>query len=152
MRLALLVGSSYEQNGKLTALPSAEVDGDLMERRLGEADAGFKVLRFTAERGLAERIEQRLIAQTEPITDLLVYFSGYSVLSEDRGPALLLDGERLGTLSLTRLRNLFLLHSTSSCLIVDAAAVVDSGQSLNEVVSSIGTTLTENAPSVISGA
>ncbi|MFZ5892216.1 MAG: hypothetical protein ACOY0T_14255 [Myxococcota bacterium] len=148
MRLALLVGSSYEKNGKLTAVPSAEIDGDLMERRLTEVDAGFKVIRFNAERGLAERIEQRLIAQTEPITELLVYFSGYSVLSEDRGPALLLDGERLGTLSLTRLRNLFLLHSTNACLIVDAAAVVDSGQSLSEVVSSIGTTLTENAPSV----
>jgi hypothetical protein len=64
MRLALLVGSSYEKNGRLTAIPSAEVDGDLMERRLTEADAGFKILRFGAERGLAERIEQRLIAQT----------------------------------------------------------------------------------------
>ncbi|MGC4092413.1 MAG: hypothetical protein QM756_31960 [Polyangiaceae bacterium] len=148
MRLALIVGSSYEKNGKLTAIPSAEVDGDLMERRLTERDAGFKVIRFEAERGLAERIEQRLIAQNEPVSELLVYFSGYSVLSEDRGPALLLDGERLGTLSLTRLRNLFLVHAASSCLIVDAAAVVDSGQGLDDVVASIGATLTDNAPSV----
>ncbi|HET9931792.1 MAG TPA: hypothetical protein VFQ35_13920, partial [Polyangiaceae bacterium] len=148
MRLALLVGSAYEKNGRVASIPSAEIDEGLIERRLCEPDADFKVLRFAAERGLAERIEQRLVAQTEPITELLVYFSGYSVLSEERGPALLLDGERLGTLSLTRLRNLFLVHSTSSCLIVDAAAVVDANQSLGDVASAIGATLTSNAPSI----
>ncbi|HWA77588.1 MAG TPA: hypothetical protein VG937_34865 [Polyangiaceae bacterium] len=148
MRLALIVGSAYENNGKLTPIPSAELDGDLVERRLSEADAGFKVVRFVAERGLAERIEQRLLAQTEPIEHLLVYFSGYSVLSEERGPALLLDGDRLGTFSLTRLKNLFAHFAPASCLIVDAAAVVDAGQSLSSVVDSIGSTLTEGTDTI----
>jgi tetratricopeptide (TPR) repeat protein len=148
MRLALIVGSAYETNGKLTPIPSAELDGDLVERRLSEPDAGFKVIRFVAERGLAERIEQRLLAQTEPIEQLMVYFSGYSVLSEERGPALLLDGDRLGTFSLNRLKNLFAHFAPVSCLIVDAAAVVDAGQGLGSVVDAIGQTLTESSESV----
>lgn len=148
MRLALIVGSAYEHNGKLTPIPSADLDGDLVERRLSEPDAGFKIVRFVAERGLAERIEQRLLAQTEPIEQLLVYFSGYSVLSEERGPALLLDGDRLGTFSLTRLKNLFAHFAPASCLIVDAAAVVDAGQALSSVVDAIGQTLTDSSDSV----
>lgn len=143
MRLALIVGSSYEKNGKLAPIPSAEVDGDLVERRLIEPDAGFRVVRFEAERGLAERVEQRLLAQTEVIDELLVYFSGYSVLSSERGPALLLDGDRLGTFSVTRLKNLFAHFARSACLIVDAAAVVESGQPLSSLAEALGTTLTE---------
>ncbi len=149
MRLAIVVGSAYERNGTLSPLPSAELDGDLIERRLSEADAGFKVVRFAAERGLAERIEQRLLAQTTGIEQLLVYFSGYCVLSSERGPALLLDGERLGTFSLTRLKNLFLQFAPAACLVVDAAAVVDSKQPLGEVVDAIGGTLTAGAPSIV---
>jgi tetratricopeptide (TPR) repeat protein len=149
MRLALVVGSSYEQNGKLSPLPSSELDGDLVERRLAERDANFKVVRFTAERGLAERIEQRLLAQTEPIEALLVYFSGYCALSLERGPALLLDGERLGTFSLSRLKNLFLQFAPAACLIVDAAAVVDARQALDAVAEAIGAVLTEGAPSIV---
>ncbi|HET9954696.1 MAG TPA: hypothetical protein VFQ61_09330, partial [Polyangiaceae bacterium] len=119
-----------------------------MGRRLAEPEAGFEVVRVAAERGLAETLEHHLGRQAGLVGELLVYFSGYTVLSQERGPALLLDGERLGTFSLRRLRGLFARFSHRACLIVDAAALVDSGQSLDAVVTGIGEALTEGVPSI----
>jgi len=145
MRLALLVGSDYQKNGKLPQVPASLVDLDLVERRLSAADAGFQVVRFEAERGLAERLEQWLGAQTDLIEQVLIYFNGYCVLSAERGPALLLDGDRLGTFGLSRLRTLFEHFSSFSCLIVDALAVVDAEQTPQQVAQAIGQTVTEDA-------
>lgn len=142
MRLAVVVGSPYERSGQLQAIPSADVDGDLMARRLAEADAGFSVVRLPAERGLAEKIEDVLLEQTGTLDEVLVYFSGYTVLSAERGPALLLDGDRLGTFSFMRLRGLVERFAKAFCLVIDAAAVVDAGQSLDAVVTAIGQSLT----------
>jgi tetratricopeptide (TPR) repeat protein len=148
MRVALVVGSSYEKNGQLTPLPSADLDCELMERRLSDRDAGFRVFRFGAERGLAERIEQRLLAQTEAIDHLLVYFSGYCAFSAERGPALLLDGERLGTFAIPRLRKLLDYFSPRSCVILDAAAVLEGEGEPAAVVDAVGAALVSDAASL----
>lgn len=141
MRVALVIGSAYEKNGQVTPVPAADLDCELVERRLSDQDAGFHVLRFEAERGLAERIEQRLLAQSQPIEEILLYFSGYCVLSAERGPALLLDGDRLGTFSIPRMRKLLEYFAPSSCVLMDAAAVVDEDQTLESVVNALGRAL-----------
>src|SRR5262245_5033105 len=107
MRIAIVAASSYSNNGQLGLLPHAEPEVELLSQRLTEPDAGFHVHLFAAQRGLAEGIEQLVAGLSEPIEALLFYFSGYAVVSDERGPALLLDGDRLGTLSLKRLARAF---------------------------------------------
>jgi tetratricopeptide (TPR) repeat protein len=94
-------------------------------QRLTEADAGFSVHFLTAERGLAERIEQVLLSAPKPVQELLFVFSGYAVVSDDRGPALLLDGPRLSALSLRRVRRLLSQASPSSLVVLDTINAFD---------------------------
>lgn len=149
MRVAFVVVSSYEKNGQLALVPSAVVDGDLVARRLAQPDAAFVVFRFAAERDLPEHLEEFLAQRPEPISELLVYFSGYAVLSSERGAALLLDGEpRPSGFSVRRLRKILEQSATSACLIVDATVIVDAGQSLGEVAREIGHTLTAGSSAV----
>lgn len=142
MRLAVVIGSAYQRNSQLPPLAAADLDAELLEERLSDAEAGFRVARFAAERGVADRIEQHIAGASEPVEQLLLCFSGYCALSEERGPALLLDGERLGTFSLRRLRGLLEHVAQRSAVIIDAAAVLEGGQSVDAVVRAMGETLT----------
>jgi hypothetical protein len=148
MRLAFVVVSSYEKNGQLALVPSAVVDGDLVARRLAHLDARFAVHRFAAERDLPEELERFLANCPEPVSELLLYFSGYAVLSSERGAALLLDGARPSAFSVRRLRKILEQSAQAACLIVDAAVIVDAGQSLSEVAREIGHTLTAGSSAV----
>src|SRR4051812_36262703 len=104
MRLAVLAASPYAACQKLPEVEGATLNLDVLGQRLADADAGYTVQAFRAERGLAEAIEQVLAEAPEPVEALLFFFSGYAVVNDERGPALLLDGERLATLSFKRLR------------------------------------------------
>jgi hypothetical protein len=148
MRLAFVVVSSYEKNGQLALVPSAVVDGDLVARRLAHLDARFAVHRFAAERELPDQLEQFLANTPEPVSELLVYFSGYAVLNSERGAALLLDGARPSAFSVRRLRKILEQSAQSACLIVDATVIVDAGQSLGDVAREIGHTLTAGSSAV----
>jgi hypothetical protein len=105
MRLAIVAASSYEENGQVAPIPNAEIDVELFGRRLAEPDAGFTVHAFDAERGLPESIEE-LSRSLGRARSLVFYFWGYALLSEERGPALLLDGPKLAPFTLARLRRL----------------------------------------------
>ncbi len=142
MRLAICVASAYEQNASLPKLPGAELDLEAISQRLAQPDAGFSVHAFSALRGLAEGIEHLMEAQTEPIETLLFYFSGYALLSEERGPALLLDGERIGTLSLKRLSKIVLEHAPEAAILLELVSPPDSYQASSDVVSTISAALT----------
>ncbi|HEY3496783.1 MAG TPA: hypothetical protein VGK73_18925 [Polyangiaceae bacterium] len=128
MRLALLAASSYATSSELADLPSAEVDLELLGQRLSEPDAGFSVMAFRAERRLGEAIEQVLSDITEPIEQLFFYFAGYVVVSDERGPALLLDGERLSAFSLKRLKRVLTEKSRSSFAVLDTITAFDAEQ------------------------
>jgi len=104
MRLAIVAASSYEENGQVIPIPNAEIDVQLFGERLAEADAGFAVHVFPAQRGLAEGIEELIAGLGERPEALLVYFWGYALLSEERGATLLLDGPKLSSFTLARLR------------------------------------------------
>ena len=104
MRLAIVAVSSYEENGQVNPIPNAEIDVQLFSERLAEADAGFTVHVFPAQRGLAEGIEELIAGLEERPQALLVYFWGYALLSEERGATLLLDGPKLSSFTLARLR------------------------------------------------
>src|SRR5215471_10876888 len=148
MRLALILGSAYEKNGQLPRMGSAEIDCELAARRLAEPDTGFVIQRFAADRSLPEELEKFLFARTGQIDELLVYFAGYAVLSSKRGPGLFLDGPKIAGLSIRVLRSLLERHAPVSCVIVDAAAVLEHGQSAAAVVSAIGTTLTQGSAGI----
>lgn len=142
MRLAICVASAYEQNASLPQLPGTELDLEAVSQRLAQPDAGFSVHAFGALRGLAEGIEQLIEAQTEPIETLLFYFSGYALLSDERGPALLLDGERVGTLTLKRLSKIVLEHAPEAAILLELISPPDSYQASADVVSAVTSALT----------
>jgi tetratricopeptide (TPR) repeat protein len=133
MRLAICVASAYEQNPNLPNLPSAELDLEIVSQRLAQPDAGFTVHAFSALRGLPEGIEHLIESLGQPIETLIFYFSGYALLSEERGPALLLDGERIGTLSLKRLRKILQQHAPEALVVLELVSPPDSYQASSDV-------------------
>lgn len=104
MRLAIVAASCYEDNGQVAPIPNAELDVELFGGRLAEADAGFLVHAFSAQRGLAEGVEELIASLGERPSALIFYFWGYALVSEERGPTLLLDGPKLSSFTLARLR------------------------------------------------
>jgi tetratricopeptide (TPR) repeat protein len=154
MRLAICVASAYEQSSSLPKLPSAELDLETISQRLAQPDAGFTVHAFTALRGLPEGIEQLIESLGQPIETLLFYFSGYALLSEERGPALLLDGERIGTLSLKRLRKILQQHTPEALVLLELVSPPDSHQASSDVVAAMSAALVGfgSGTSVISAA
>jgi tetratricopeptide (TPR) repeat protein len=116
-RLAVLVTSSYGASG-LPELIEAPPQIDLLAQRLSESDAGFVVHVLSAERGMAQTLED-LLEASAPIESLLFFFSGYVVLSDEEVPSLLLDGDRLSTLSLRRVRRLMSQSAASACVVLD---------------------------------
>ncbi len=141
MRLAICVASAYEQNTSLPKLPGAELDLEAISQRLAQPDAGFSVHAFSALRGLAEGIEQLIDSLGEPVETLLFYFSGYALMSEERGPALLLDGERIGTFSLKRLSKIVLQHAPEAAILLELVSPPDSFQASSDVVSAVNAAL-----------
>jgi hypothetical protein len=140
MRLAVLAASSYAACRKLPELAGTSLDLDLLGQRLSEADAGFNVQAFRAERGLGEAVEQVLAEVDVPVASFLFVFSGYALVNDERGPALLLDGERLGAFSLKRLKRL-LAERTERALVVldtisafDATSAADAVRTLSETL------------------
>ena len=125
MRLAVLAASSYAACQTLPEVAGASLTLDLLGQRLSEADAGYAVHAFRAERGLAEALEQVLSEASEPVESLLFYFSGYALVSDERGPALLLDGERLGTLSFKRLRRVLDERVRNAFIVLDTLSAFD---------------------------
>ena len=143
MRLALLAASSYSTASELSDLPSAEIDLELLGQRLSEPDAGFTVMAFRAERRLGEALEQVLSDINEPIEQLFFYFAGYAMVSDERGPALLLDGERLSAFSLKRLKRLLNEKSQRSFAVLDTITAFDGEQSPRETLQSLAAGLFE---------
>jgi hypothetical protein len=125
MRLAVLAASAYTACQKLTELGHASLDLDLLGQRLSEVDAGYTVQAFRAERGLAEAVEQVLAEVSEPVESLLFFFSGYAVVNDERGPALVLDGERLATFSFKRLKRLVGERAERALIVLDTVTAFD---------------------------
>ncbi len=148
MRLAILAASTYAHNQKLRELPQVEAELDVLGQRLTEPDAGFVVHIFSAQRGLAEAIEQ--LAQTfrEPVEELLFYFCGYAVVSDERGPALLLDGERLGSLSVKRLRRLIAQLAPHALAILDTVSPFENEPPPQDVVGALYSALQSDESSL----
>jgi tetratricopeptide (TPR) repeat protein len=141
MRLAILAASSYSGSDKIPELPTSEMDLDLLGQRLGEPDAAFTVHIFRAERGLAEAVDQVIAQAPEPIDELLFYFLGYAVVSDERGPALLLAGDRLGTLSLKRLRRVLAEKAKRSLAVLDLSIAFDPEADPEEANRTLGAAL-----------
>jgi hypothetical protein len=143
VRIAVIACSPYAQCQKLTELSSVETDVDLLGQRLAEPDAGFIVHSFRAERGLAEAVDQVLAEASGPVDELLFYFAGYAVLNDERGPALLLDGERLSAFSLKRLKRVLAERARSSLAVIDAVPAFDGQMNPKDAVQVIGTALAD---------
>ena len=138
MRLAIVAASSYEENGQVAPIPNAEVDVELFGRRLAEPDAGFTVHAFDAERGLPEGIEELARSLGGRAHSLVFYFWGYALLSPERGPTLLLDGPKLASFTLARLRRLLFEVSEQALVVVDATLAQGSAGAPLDVVRAIG--------------
>lgn len=141
MRLAIVAASSYEENGQVTPIPNAEVDVELFGRRLAEPDAGFTVHAFDAQRGLAEGIEELTRSLGGRTRSLVFYFWGYALWSQERGPTLLLDGPKLSTFTLARLRRLLSEVTEEALVVVDATLADGSDGAPLDVVRAMGSAL-----------
>jgi tetratricopeptide (TPR) repeat protein len=148
MRLAILAASTYAGSDKVSELPTSEIDLDLLGQRLGEQDAGFAVHIFRAERGLAEAVEQVIAEAGEPIDELLFYFLGYAVVTDERGPALLLAGERLGTFSLKRLKRVLVDKAKRGLAVLDTVIAFDPEAEPAEGNRALGGALVDDATPV----
>lgn len=151
MRLAIIATSSYATCPSLPELPSAGLDLELLGQRLGEADAGFRVEAFSAERGFTEAAELALASAAEPVEALFLFFQGYAVLSAERGPALLLDGERPSAFSIKRLRRL--LGDRPAFVVLDSVSPPGTEDAPSDVVRALAAGLAEGggtAPLLIS--
>ncbi|HEY6078283.1 MAG TPA: hypothetical protein VIW29_05740, partial [Polyangiaceae bacterium] len=152
MRLAIVAASSYEENGQVAPIPNAEVDVELFGRRLAEPDAGFQVHAFDAKRGLAAGIEELLRSLAERPTSLVFYFWGYALLSEERGPTLLLDGPKLSSFTLARLRALLGELADEALIVLDTRLAEGSHGTPLDAVRAMGAALrtrTSNLSSLI---
>ncbi|HEX3775378.1 MAG TPA: tetratricopeptide repeat protein [Polyangiaceae bacterium] len=141
MRLAICVATGYEQNSSLPKLPGTELDLEIVSQRLAQPDAGFIVHAFPAQRRLAEGIEQLIESLGQPLESLLFYFSGYALLDAERGPALLLDGERIGTLSLKRLRKIVQQYASEALVVLELISPPESRQTSEDLVSEVSSAL-----------
>ncbi len=142
MRLAIVAASSYEENGQVAPIPNAELDVELSGRRLAEPDAGFTVHAFDAERGLPEGIEELTKSLGGRARSLVFYFWGYALLSEERGPTLLLDGPKLASFTLARLRRLLADVTDEALVVLDATLAEGSAGAPLDVVRAMGSALT----------
>jgi tetratricopeptide (TPR) repeat protein len=150
MRLALVISSAYAEN---TVVPCREAFVDtatLFAEHIGVGDAGFAVRKLVASRELPETIESLLREEPGKIESLLVYFSGYVAVKNDRGPALLLDGSRLRAFPLSRLRAAIEEGAQQTFVIIDALSVVDSAQRPPEVSKAVSEALASAEGSVSS--
>ena len=141
MRLAIVAASSYEENGQVAPIPNAEVDVELFGRRLAEPDAGFTVHAFDAERGLPEGIQELARSLGGRARSLVFYFWGYALLSEERGPTLLLDGPKLAPFTLSRLRRLLAEVTDEALVVLDATLAEGSAGAPLDVVRAMGSAL-----------
>src|ERR1041384_3732890 len=141
MRLAIVAASSYEANGQVAPIPNVEIDVDPFGRRLSEQDAGFTVHAFDAERGLPEGIEVLAPNVGGRVRSLGFYFWGYALLTEERGPALLLHGKRLSPFTLARLRRRLTDIADESLVVIDATLAKGSVGEPLDVVRAMGMAL-----------
>ncbi len=141
MRLAIVAASSYEENGQVAPIPNAEVDVELFGRRLAEPDAGFMVHAFDAQRGLPDGIEELTRSLGERARSLVFYFWGYALLSRERGATLLLDGPKLSSFTLARLRRLLHDVADEALVVVDATLAEGSEGAPLDVVRAMGAAL-----------
>jgi hypothetical protein len=150
MRLAIVAASSYEENGQVAPIPNAELDVELFGGRLAEADAGFAVHAFPARRGLAEGIDELIARLGERPKELVLYFWGYALNSEERGPTLLLDGPKLSSFTLARLRRQLADAADVSLVVLDATLAEGSFGAPLDVVRTMGSALSGGDSSISS--
>lgn len=118
-----------------------EAQVDLLCRRLADADAGFTVYRLPAERILTSALEELMASLSEPADEILFLFAGYVVVGEKGIPALLLDGDRLSTLSLRRVRRLLSEHARSSFVVLDTVTAFSTSWAPGEIVAMCDTAI-----------
>ena len=149
MRLAIVAASSYEENGQVSPIPNAELDVELFGGRLAEADAGFVVHAFPAQRGLADGMEALIASLGERPEALIFYFWGYALDSKEHGPALLLDGPKLSSFTLGRLRRVLAEAADVSLVVLDTTLAAGSIGEPLDAVRAMGRALS-NADSTVS--
>lgn len=83
---------------------------------------------------MTSALEDLLGSLSEPADEILFLFAGYVVVGEKGIPALLLDGERLSTLSLRRVRRLLSEHAKSSFVVLDTITALSNSWAPSEIV------------------
>ncbi|HYQ28913.1 MAG TPA: hypothetical protein VER04_16895 [Polyangiaceae bacterium] len=150
MRLAIVAASAYEENGQVSPIPNAELDVELFGSRLAEADAGFAVHAFPAQRGLADAMESLIAGLGERPEALIFYFWGYALQSKEHGPTLLLDGPKLSSFTLARLRRLLEDSADVSLVVLDTTLAEGSSGEPLDAVRTMGRALSHGDSSVSS--
>ena len=150
MRLAIVAASAYEENGQVSPIPNAELDVELFGSRLAETDAGFAVHAFPAQRGLADATEALIAGLGERPEALIFYFWGYALQSKEHGPTLLLDGPKLSSFTLARLRRVLEDSADVSLVVLDTTLAEGSTGEPLDAVRAMGRALSHGNSTVSS--
>ena len=145
MLLALIIRSNYSENGVVAARSAFEDTGSLVESVLSSGHYGLNVAQLPANRDLPEHLERLLGEYAGRLEGLLIHYTGYLAVKPDRGPALLLDGNRLRAFPISRLRAAIAGAAEHSLVLMDAIAIAEQAIDLNAVVSNLGMSLNESA-------
>lgn len=150
MRLALVIRSSYAENTVVLRRDAFLDNATLFAERIAAKDAAFELIELDASRELPETLEQLLRDRAGQLESLLVHFTGYVAVKADRGPALLLDGNRLRAFPLSRLRAALEDGAQQALVVINGLAVVDAEQSPDQVATSVGDALNSSSGSISS--
>ena len=118
MRLAIIIGSSYEKATNLPALPSSGIDVQFVADGLAEYDSGFSTMVLAPGKKLEAQLE-RVLDDCGDDNDVLFYFSGH-VSVADGVADLLLDHRKGGRLAFGRAVELFKGRARAALVVIDA--------------------------------
>jgi tetratricopeptide (TPR) repeat protein len=148
MRLAVVASSRYEHNAKLSEELCAAPSVGVIQEALGNE---WEVESYELDRPFPDLLEQTLYSASRRPTELLIYACGLVALADGRPPALVLDGERLGTLSLGRLGRLLDRMECRCSLVIDGKLLSLNGGSADEALEQLDVELgTTTAAALVS--
>lgn len=140
MRAAVLVTSAYEGHPQIPHQPFAGWGAELLAELCSEHSHGFEVARLSMDRQLPANLLTHL-AQTNASSDLFAYFGGYVTMNPDKGPALLLEGNRLKALPCSKLRATLLSAARRALIVLDATVMPGTHGGFRDIADAIGAAL-----------
>jgi tetratricopeptide (TPR) repeat protein len=148
MRLAIIASSGYGTNVKLEEERCAPPSQELLSSAL---NGHWEVETYELDRPFPDLLERALYSGARAPSEILLYACGLVALADGRPPALVLDGERLGTLALGRLRRLLDRVGCPASLVIDGKLLSLNGGTADDALAELDVELGAGGSSALVG-